>query len=76
MLNKPLRKTFLFLSPLRGQGVNTIKSFRPQAKGYRFLLCISCIPRIRPSQSKQVPVQSRRRRGGMLSAPSNPRGNP
>ena len=77
MLNKPLRKTFLFPSPLRGTvGVNTIKSFRPQAKGYRFLLCISCNPSIRPSQSKQVPVQSRRRRGGYVVGTFQPPGEP
>ena len=61
----PLRGTvgvntnlFRFPSPpWGGRGVNTIKSFR-FAKGYRFPPLHTCSPRIRPSQSKQVPVQN------------------
>ena len=64
-----------FRSSERLQFIYNLK-LSPPAKGYRFPLCISCTLRIRPSQSKQVPVQSRRRRGGGVVCTFQPPGEP
>ena len=89
----PLRGTvgvntnlFRFPLPLEGAGgVNTIKSFRsavcantPAVRKVTYSLPLHvCTLRIRPSQSKQVPVQNKQRvGGGLLSHPFNPGGTP